>query len=153
MTWPPRRLNRYLALAGLGTRRGVEGLVRAGRVAVDGVVAREPAQPVEPGATVTLDGEPAVDRRGRPACSCGAGAARCRALAHPSELHLARERRPTAAWRCCSATSGWPGACARSATTRAACGGSPSGAFRPLDAGELDAARGVRAAHGVATRT
>ena len=27
------RLNRYLALAGLGTRRGVEGLVRAGRVA------------------------------------------------------------------------------------------------------------------------
>ena len=45
------RLNRYLALAGLGTRRSVEGLVRAGRVSVDGVVALEPSAAVEPGAT------------------------------------------------------------------------------------------------------
>src|SRR5215475_10144478 len=35
------RLNKYLAHAGLGSRRHVEELIRAGRVAIDGVVVRE----------------------------------------------------------------------------------------------------------------
>ena len=54
----PVRLNRYLAAAGLGSRREVEGYVRQGRVAVDGVVASAPAVAVEAGRVVTLDGEP-----------------------------------------------------------------------------------------------
>jgi hypothetical protein len=51
------RLNRYLAAAGLGTRREVEGYVRLGRVTVDGAVARDPALRVGPDTDVRVDGE------------------------------------------------------------------------------------------------
>ena len=82
------RLNRYLALAGLGTRRSVEGLVRAGRVAVDGVVALEPSAGVEPGASVTLDGEP-VTADGPAGVLVALVDGAVPELAHPSALHLA----------------------------------------------------------------
>lgn len=50
------RINRYLAAAGLGTRREVEGLLRTGRVTLNGAVCAEPASRVELGDTVLLDG-------------------------------------------------------------------------------------------------
>jgi len=52
------RLNKYLAHAGLGSRRHVEELIRAGRVAIDGAVVRELGTRVESGQTVEVDGEP-----------------------------------------------------------------------------------------------
>jgi 16S rRNA pseudouridine516 synthase len=137
------RLNRYLALAGLGTRRSVEGLVRAGRVAVDGVVAEEPATAVEPGAAVTLDGRP-VTAAGPAGVLVALVDGEVPALAHPSELHLAG-----------TSPDGRLGALisdARLARRLRALGYDPSrlggahpedGAFRPLDDGELDAARGL----------
>jgi hypothetical protein len=82
------RANRYLALAGLGTRRSVEGLVRAGRVAVDGVVVQEPGAAVEPGATVTLDGA-AVATEGQAGVLVALVEGDVPPLAHPSDLHLA----------------------------------------------------------------
>jgi hypothetical protein len=82
------RLNRYLALAGLGTRRSVERLARSGRIEIGGVPATDPAQPVGPGAQVTLDGHPLVARG-----PCGVvvrtSAAELPPLAHPALLHLA----------------------------------------------------------------
>ncbi len=57
------RLNRYLALAGLGSRRQVEDLIRAGRVSVDGEIVRDLSMRVEPGQTVALDGEPVRPQR------------------------------------------------------------------------------------------
>ena len=53
------RLNKILAQAGLTSRRGADQLVLDGRVAVNGVVTREPgtvADPVED--AITLDGQP-----------------------------------------------------------------------------------------------
>lgn len=52
------RLGKFLAHAGTASRRGAEELVRAGRVAVDGEVVRDPARNVEAGDGVTLDGSP-----------------------------------------------------------------------------------------------
>ena len=49
------RLNRYLASTGVGSRRAVEELIRAGRVTVNGAVAGLATQ-VEPGDEVRLDG-------------------------------------------------------------------------------------------------
>jgi hypothetical protein len=82
------RLNRYLALAGLGTRRSVERLARSGRIEIGGVTATDPAQPVAPGAAVTLDGHPLVARGpcGVVVRSAGVGLP---LLAHPALLHLA----------------------------------------------------------------
>lgn len=57
------RLNRYLALAGLGSRRQVEDLIRAGRVSVNGEIVRELSVRVEPGQSVALDGEPIRPQR------------------------------------------------------------------------------------------
>jgi 23S rRNA pseudouridine2605 synthase len=52
------RLNRYLAACGLGSRRGVEELISAGRVTIDGVVATSPGERVGEGAQVAVDGRP-----------------------------------------------------------------------------------------------
>jgi hypothetical protein len=140
---PATRLNRYLALAGLGTRRSVEGLVRAGRVAIDGVVAEEPSQGVEPGATVTLDGE-RVATDGPAGVLVALVDGEAPAIAHPSELHLAG-----------TSPDGRLGALIsdeRLARRLRALGYDPGrlggahpeeGGFRPLDQGELDAARGL----------
>jgi 23S rRNA pseudouridine2605 synthase len=51
------RLNAYLARAGVASRRGAEGLIRAGRVRVNGEVAGL-ATFVEPRDTVEVDGSP-----------------------------------------------------------------------------------------------
>ncbi len=60
----PVRLNRYLAAAGSGTRRTVEGLVRMGRVTVNGVVADSPGVLVGPADEVLVSGRPlSVDPR------------------------------------------------------------------------------------------
>jgi 23S rRNA pseudouridine2605 synthase len=57
------RINRYLAAAGVSSRRGADALVAAGRVAIDGVVAGPGAQ-VAPGQKVTVDGAPVrVERK------------------------------------------------------------------------------------------
>ena len=56
MTAEAPRLNRYLAACGLGSRRGVEALVAAGRVTLDGEVATSPGERVPAGARVTVDG-------------------------------------------------------------------------------------------------
>ena len=136
------RLNRYLALAGLGTRRGVEGLVRAGRVAVDGVVALEPSAGVEPGATVTLDGAPVV-ADGPAGVLVALAGSEPPELAHPSELHLAGTS-PDGRLAVLISDE-------RLARRLRALGYDPSRlggllpdeGFRPLDAGELDAARGL----------
>jgi hypothetical protein len=82
------RLNRYLALAGLGTRRSVERLARSGRIAIDGTSASDPAQPVGAASAVTLDGHPLLARG-----PCGvlvrSADERLPALPHPATLHLA----------------------------------------------------------------
>jgi S4 domain len=137
------RLNRYLALAGLGTRRGVEGLIQAGRVAVDGAVVREPSAMVEPGASVTLDGQPVVGD-GPAGVLVALVGGEVPALAHPSELHLAGT---SPDGRLAALLSD-----ERLARRLRALGYDPGrlggmhpadGAFRPLAAGELDAARGL----------
>ena len=50
------RLGKFLASAGLASRRGAEELIRAGRVAVAGAVVTDPARDVGDGDDVTLDG-------------------------------------------------------------------------------------------------
>lgn len=57
------RLNKYLAHAGLGSRRHCEALILAGRVEVDGRTVRELGTRVEPGQEVTVDGEPVSAER------------------------------------------------------------------------------------------
>ncbi len=83
-------------------------------------------------------------RRDRPACSWESAAARCPRWRIRASC-TRPGRRPTAPWRCCSATSGWRGACARWATTRVAWAVRirRSGSFRPLDPGELDTVRAL----------
>jgi len=51
------RLQKYLAAAGLGSRRACEELIRAGRVMVNGTVAQLGAS-VDEGDMVELDGKP-----------------------------------------------------------------------------------------------
>src|SRR5258707_10151181 len=51
------RLNKYLAHAGLGSRRHCEELILRGRVSVDGRVVRELATKVEPSQEVAVDGQ------------------------------------------------------------------------------------------------
>lgn len=50
------RLNRYLASAGLGSRRGCESLIREGRVIVNGKICTDLATQVAPGDFVKADG-------------------------------------------------------------------------------------------------
>jgi 23S rRNA pseudouridine2605 synthase len=52
------RLAKFLAGAGVASRRAAEELVRAGRVTIDRVAVTDPARDVAPGATVALDGRP-----------------------------------------------------------------------------------------------
>ena len=52
------RLAKYLAHAGVASRRAAEELVRAGRVTVGGEVVRDPARDVDEGSGVAVDGAP-----------------------------------------------------------------------------------------------
>lgn len=51
------RLDRRLVALRLGGRKEVQGLVRRGRVSVDGVVVRDPATKVDDAAPIALDGQ------------------------------------------------------------------------------------------------
>jgi 23S rRNA pseudouridine2605 synthase len=59
------RLAKFLATAGVASRRGAEEIVHAGRVTVGGGVVQDPAFDVGPGDTVALDGEPVRAETGR----------------------------------------------------------------------------------------
>jgi 23S rRNA pseudouridine2605 synthase len=50
------RLAKYLASAGVASRRAAEEIVRAGRVTIDGVAVTDPARDVDGTAAVTVDG-------------------------------------------------------------------------------------------------
>jgi len=64
----PVRLNKYLADAGLASRRGADALIQSGRVHVNGLLQREPGTRVIPGQdTVLLDGTPVAARQDAPA--------------------------------------------------------------------------------------
>jgi 23S rRNA pseudouridine2605 synthase len=52
------RLAKYLAAAGVASRRAAEEIVRAGRVTVDAEVVADPARQVSGGERVALDGRP-----------------------------------------------------------------------------------------------
>lgn len=52
------RLAKYLASAGVASRRSSEEIVHAGRVTIGGSVVTDPARDVEPGDAVALDGRP-----------------------------------------------------------------------------------------------
>ena len=52
------RLAKYLATAGVASRRAAEELIRAGRVSVDGAEVTDPARDVGEAHVVTFDGEP-----------------------------------------------------------------------------------------------
>lgn len=52
------RLGKYLAHAGVASRRGAEQLVFAGRVSVGGAVVTDPARDVDDASGVAVDGEP-----------------------------------------------------------------------------------------------
>src|SRR5579883_3160777 len=54
----PERLQKVLAQAGLGSRRGCEELILQGRVTVDGQAVRELGTKVAPAARIAVDGEP-----------------------------------------------------------------------------------------------
>jgi 23S rRNA pseudouridine2605 synthase len=58
------RLAKFLAGAGVASRRAAEEIVRAGRVAIDGETVLDPARDVTSGQLVTVDGTPvAADAR------------------------------------------------------------------------------------------
>ena len=56
------RIAKYLAHAGIASRREAEKLIEAGRVAVNGKTLKTPAFKVTPGDEITLDGEPVAGR-------------------------------------------------------------------------------------------
>ncbi len=58
------RLAKYLAHAGVASRRAAEQIVRDGRVALGGAIVLDPARDVDPGDEVTVDGTP-VDLEAR----------------------------------------------------------------------------------------
>jgi 23S rRNA pseudouridine2605 synthase len=59
------RLAKYLASAGVASRRAAEQLIRAGRVTVDGRPVTDPATDVGPADTITFDGSPVDASHGR----------------------------------------------------------------------------------------
>jgi 23S rRNA pseudouridine2605 synthase len=54
----PMRLAKYLAHAGVASRRASEAMIAAGRVSVEGEVVDDPARDVEEGSGVAVDGRP-----------------------------------------------------------------------------------------------
>ena len=58
------RLDKFLSDCGAGTRSQVKLLLKAGRVTVDGVPARDGSLKIDPAANICLDGEP-VGKTGR----------------------------------------------------------------------------------------
>ncbi|MEA2177593.1 MAG: rRNA synthase [Solirubrobacteraceae bacterium] len=52
------RLGKFLAHAGIASRRRAEDLVRAGRVSIDGITVRDPARDVDETSGVAVDGKP-----------------------------------------------------------------------------------------------
>jgi 23S rRNA pseudouridine2605 synthase len=52
------RLAKYLAHAGIASRRRAEDLIREGRVAIAGITVRDPARDVDEASGVTVDGRP-----------------------------------------------------------------------------------------------
>ena len=63
----PVRLNKFLADAGLASRRGADALIQSGRVTVNGLMQREPGTRVTPGQDqVLLDGRPVTARQDAP---------------------------------------------------------------------------------------
>ncbi len=83
----PIRLNRYIAAAGLGTRREVEGLIRQGRVQVNGVVATDLAEKVNYGDVVELDFE-VLRASPRAAVLLHKPYGSPATIVHPPELHV-----------------------------------------------------------------
>jgi 23S rRNA pseudouridine2605 synthase len=59
------RLGKYLANAGVASRRASEEIVRAGRVTVDGVTVADPARDVGAGDVIQVDGKPIATVRER----------------------------------------------------------------------------------------
>ena len=59
------RLGKFLASAGVASRRGAEELIRAGRVSIAGVVVTDPARDVGKGDAVALDGANVREPAGR----------------------------------------------------------------------------------------
>jgi 23S rRNA pseudouridine2605 synthase len=57
------RLNKYLADAGLGSRRRCDGLIQTGRITVDGVTVTELGTKVGPDQTVAVEGKPLKPQR------------------------------------------------------------------------------------------
>jgi 23S rRNA pseudouridine2604 synthase len=51
----PQRVNRWLAQAGVCSRREAEALIAEGRVRIDGARVEDPGRKIEPGQTLTLD--------------------------------------------------------------------------------------------------
>ena len=135
------RLNRYVALAGYGTRRTAERLIAAGRIAVDGVTVVDPTIGVAPGSSVTLD-DRAIAPRDHVGVLVGLADGDLPAIAHPAELHLASRSR-TAALLLSD-----PSLAARLArggfdVARFAAESPEPGAFRPLSAAELERCRAL----------
>ena len=52
------RLAKFLAHAGVASRRSAEQMIAAGRVSIGGAVVTDPARDVDPASGVTVDGEP-----------------------------------------------------------------------------------------------
>jgi 23S rRNA pseudouridine2605 synthase len=50
------RLVKYLAHAGVASRRAAEGLIAAGRVSIEGEIVTDPARDIQPGTRVVVDG-------------------------------------------------------------------------------------------------
>jgi 23S rRNA pseudouridine2605 synthase len=59
------RLAKYLAHAGIASRRASEELVFSGRVTVDGEIVQDPARDVDGSEAIALDGEPVGAHEGR----------------------------------------------------------------------------------------
>ncbi len=58
MVTAPMRLAKFLAGAGVASRRAAEEIIRAGRVTVGGAEVRDPARDVTDASAVTVDGRP-----------------------------------------------------------------------------------------------